>query len=227
MPPSHGAFSTEVLAATSEGMESMMSERLASYRRRPAVAPEREAGRDDDLLIARAAQGDDAACRELVDRHLAGILAFAARTLGDPIEAEDVAQDTFERMWLHAAGWQPGRARLTTWLHRIAYNLCVDRLRKRREDVLDDSNESRDPKPTAPDLIAEKELAGHVRDALGRLTDQQRIALTLCHYQGLRNAEAAEVMELTVEAVESLLVRARRSIRAQLESIAPSLLGEG
>jgi RNA polymerase sigma-70 factor (ECF subfamily) len=177
--------------------------------------------------MGKAARGDAAACRELVDRHLARILAFAARTLGDPTEAEDVAQETFERMWSHAAHWEAGRGRLTTWLHRIALNLCLDRLRKRREHPADDTEEAPDPAPAAADLLAAKEIASHVRSALARLTDQQRIAVTLCHYQGLRNAEAAEVMDLSVEAVESLLVRGRRSLRSQLKHIAPHLLQEG
>ncbi len=177
----------------------------------------------DCACMAGVAGGDDAAYRTLVERHLRRIHAFAARTLGDVSEAEDVAQETCERMWAHASRWQSGKGQLSTWLHRVALNLCLDRLRKRREEPADNI-EVEDPAPAAADILEQQEIATHVRRALNRLTDQQRAAIALCYYQGLQNSQAAEVMELSVEAVESLLARGRRSMRTQLQEIAPQLL---
>ena len=181
----------------------------------------------DDDLMRRVAGGDHDACRVLVDRHLGRIVAFAARTLGDPAEAEDVAQDAFLRLWAHAARWQPGAARLTTWLHRVALNLCLDRLRRRPHTALDDAPEPVDPSPDMSTVLHRRDVALRVRDELARLTDAQRAALTLCHYQGIRNYEAAEMMGITVEALESLLARARRTLRERLRPLAPQLLEDG
>ena len=86
----------------------------------------------DDELVAAVASGDEAACRALMDRHLTRILALARRMLGNQADAEEVAQEVFLRVWTHADRWEPGQARFGTWLHRVATNLCLDRLRKNR-----------------------------------------------------------------------------------------------
>jgi RNA polymerase sigma-70 factor (ECF subfamily) len=81
----------------------------------------------DEELMLRVARGDRDACRLLVERHLRRVVAFAARVLASPSEAEDVAQEAFARVWTGAASWRPGVARFTTWLHRVVLNLCLDR----------------------------------------------------------------------------------------------------
>ena len=172
-----------------------------------------------------AGRGDHHACEQLVTTHLARIVAFADRMLGDHHEAEDVAQETFTRLWQHAARWRPGRARLSTWLHRVASNLCIDRLRRRRESALDDAPALLDPAPGPAEHAHRRELGQHVRGALLALPERQRLALTLCHYQGLPQIEAAEIMEVTVDALESLLARGRRGMRGRLRDVAADLLG--
>ncbi len=174
--------------------------------------------------MLRVAQGDHAACQQLAERHLGRILGFATRTLGDPIAAEDVAQEVFTRLWMHAKRWQPGPARLTTWLHRIALNLCLDHLARRREESLDDVPEPLDPAKDAVAHMQERDLREHVTAALQTLPETQRAAITMCHYQGFRNAEAAEVLGVSVEALESLLARGRRTLRERLRTVAPDLL---
>ena len=156
--------------------------------------------------------------------HLPRITAFAARTLGDRTEAEDVAQETFMRLWTHASRWEPGRARLTTWLHRVALNLCRDRLRRASHQALDDVPEPVDPRPEMSTVLHRRQVVGRVQDALMLLTDSQRAALALCHYQGFRNADAAEILGVTVEALESLLARARRTLRERLQPFARELM---
>src|SRR5665213_211359 len=86
----------------------------------------------DDELVVKAGRGDPAAIRALVTRKLPRVLILAFRMLGDPGEAEDVAQETFLRAWKFAPRWRPGQARFDTWLHRVALNLCYDRLRRSR-----------------------------------------------------------------------------------------------
>ncbi len=182
-----------------------------------AASPEADA-----LLMRRVGAGDAAACRLLVDRHLKRIVGFAYRLLGDRSDAEDVAQDTFLRLWRHAHRWRP-RARLTTWLFRVAYNLCIDRLRARRE-------KPSDPLPNPPANPAanlqRSQVARIVGSALGTLPERQRTALALVYHQGLSNIDAAEVMDVSVEAVESLLARGRRGLRKRLAAQRPELMGE-
>ncbi len=105
-------------------------------------------------------------------------------------------------------------------------NVCLDRLAKKREVPVPDPPEMADlgSEPTA--AVHEAQLARHVSAALAMLPDAQRIAITLCHYQGWRNVEAADVMGLSVEALESLLARGRRAMRERLRPVAPALLGE-
>jgi RNA polymerase sigma-70 factor (ECF subfamily) len=175
--------------------------------------------------MLRTGAGDREAFRQLLDRHLGRIVAFAARVLGNPAGAEDVAQETFLRLWTHASRWQP-TARLSTWLHRVALNLCFDNLKRARDVALDDIAEPQDPGPSLTARVQAGEIGRHVNATLAQLPAQQRVAITLCHYQGLRNTEAAEVMDVSVEALESLLARGRRKLRARLRGLLPDLLGE-
>lgn len=173
---------------------------------------------DEELLI-RIADGDPAASRALVARKLPRILGLAQRMLGDKTEAEDVAQEAFLRVWRQAPKWRPGQARFDTWLHRVSLNLCYDRLRRRREIATDDPPEVVDDGP-APDRGLEAADTGRrVGQALAQLPDRQRDAVVLCHYQELGNIEAAAVMGVTVEALESLLSRGRRSLRVALADL--------
>jgi len=180
---------------------------------------------DEDLMV-RAGTGDRAACERLVERHLGRVVGLAQRMLGNRSDAEDIAQDVFLRLWSAAPRWQHGTARFSTWLHRVAMNACLDRIAKKREVTGDEVPDVADARPDPSGVVQAADLARHVNAALARLPDTQRAAVTLCHYQGLRNVEAAEVMSVSVEALESLLARARRALRAHLGAVAPALLGE-
>ena len=178
----------------------------------------------DQELMEQIGLGDRDACRILVERHLDRILAFAERTLGNRSEAEEVAQEVFTRVWLHAARWKRTEAKVTTWLFRVAMNLCLNRIAKHRETSLEVVAEPASDEPQPPIGIAKKELSWHVNRALQELPEKQRIAINLCHYQGWKNSEAAEIMDLSLEAVESLLARGRRGLKNKLSEIGPELL---
>lgn len=173
----------------------------------------------DGDLVLRVGRGDPAAAQALVARKLPRVLALAHRMLGDAGEAEDVAQEAMLRVWRHAPGWKPGQARFDTWLHRVAMNLCYDRLRRRRERPTADVPEQTDP-GFAPDRgLQAADIGRQVEAALQALPARQREALVLCHYQELGNIEAAAVMAVSVEALESLLSRGRRALRAALADV--------
>lgn len=170
----------------------------------------------DSTLIARVGCGEPAAARMLVAAKLPRILGLATRMLCDPAEAEDVAQEAFVRVWRNAGAWQPGRARFDTWLHTVVLNLCRDRLRRRREMISDTVPDAADPTPDAEAGLIEAERGSAVAAAIAALPERQREAIVLVHYQDLSGAEAASALEISVEALESLLARGRRTLRAQL-----------
>jgi RNA polymerase sigma-70 factor, ECF subfamily len=201
-----------------------------SFARAGAAAPATstlEASQvDDDTDLERmqkVGRGDQRAYRELVDRYLASITRFAQRLLNDAGEAEEVAQETFLRLWTQASKFEP-RAKPKTWLYRIARNQCIDRLRKRRDASADLDALPGGDRPSG--LLARKETAEEVERALAALPERQRAAITLVHYEGLDGSEACEVLDVSSEALESLLARGRRSLREQLRHLARET-GEG
>ncbi|EHP44000.1 ECF subfamily RNA polymerase sigma-24 subunit [Cupriavidus basilensis OR16] len=167
----------------------------------------------DDVLLARVGRHDAAAVREMVSRKLPRVLALATRMLGDRGEAEDVAQEVFMRLWREAARWQPGRARFDTWLHRVALNLCYDRLRGTQEQAIEAMPEQAAPGAGPEEALDVAAQGARVGAALAKLPARQREALVLQYYQELPNGEAAALMGISIEALESLLARARRNLR--------------
>ena len=152
----------------------------------------------------------------LVGRHLEAIHAFNYRLLRNAEDAADLAQEAFLRVWSRAGTYRPGRVKVTTWLHRIARNLCIDLHRRRKDSEQLDGSEP-DESSSAPDQApAEQRLAAALARELAALPERQRTALMLCHRQGMSNRDAAVVLGVSVDALESLLARGRRTLRVAL-----------
>lgn len=146
--------------------------------------------------------------------------------LGNRHAAEDAAQETFLRLWRHAPRWRPRGAKFATWLYRVAMNICLDHLRKTKRVAPEEAAPERADPADRPDdayFAGEKRFA--VDAALARLPARQRMAITLCHFEELSNIEAAEIMDVSVEALESLLARGRRALREDLRPLRDNLMG--
>lgn len=175
----------------------------------------------DDALLQRFADGDQSAARALTLRLTPRALAVSYRMLGDRAEAEDVAQEAMMRLWKIAPDWRVGEAKVSTWLHRVVSNLSIDRIRKRRRSGpgLDEVAEPQDPAPSAVAVLMAADRASAVRMALDALPDRQKQAVTLRHFEGLGNPEIGEIMEISIEAVESLLSRGRRALATAMRAL--------
>lgn len=178
-------------------------------------------GVSDEALMVLYANGDPDAARLLTLRLTPRILGYAARLLGgDRAEAEDVAQEAMLRLWRVAPEWRQNEAKVSTWLFRVATNLVTDRLRSRqrrgRTDTLDDAPEVADGQPGAEAGLIEADRMAALQQALSELPERQRQAVVLRHIEGLSNPEIAVIMDLGVEAVESLTARGKRALAAIL-----------
>ncbi|HYD72462.1 MAG TPA: RNA polymerase sigma factor [Candidatus Binatia bacterium] len=181
----------------------------------------------DAELVRNIGAGDGRAAEALVRRHLPRMVGLARRMLGDASEAEDVAQDVFLRVWREAPRWKPGAAKFETWMHRVALNLCYDRLRRRRESPDPDAGVNiADSGPMPAEQWLARQRAARVDAALAELSERQRAAIVLVHYQELTNIAAAEMLDVSVEALESLLARGRRALKAALADVVDDLMGD-
>ncbi len=169
-----------------------------------------------EALLERFASGDPTASRILTTRLLPRVLAHAQRLLGHPAEAEDVAQEAMLRLWKIAPDWRQGEAKVTTWLYRVTGNLCIDRLRRRGGVGLDEVPELEDERPGPADGMQTKARADALQTALTHLPARQAQAVILRHIEELGNPEIAEIMDISVEAVESLVARGKRSLAEKL-----------
>ena len=172
----------------------------------------------DDALLVLYANGDAAAAAELTARLVPRLLPFCNRMLRDLAEAEDVVQEAMLRLWKMAPDWVPGAAKPSTWLFRVASNLCTDRLRKKRGIGLDQIAEPADDAPGAEAQLMQAERLSALDAALETLPDRQRQAVVLRHIEGMSNPEIADILEISVEAVESLTARGKRALAESLAS---------
>ncbi|WP_295073336.1 RNA polymerase sigma factor [Tabrizicola sp.] len=174
----------------------------------------------DEALMVLYANGDRHAALALTQRVTPRVLAYAARLLGgDRAEAEDVAQETMLRLWRVAPDWRQGETKVTTWAYRVATNLCIDRQRSRgrkRQMALDDAPEVADDAVGVEGRLQDAGRMAALEAALAELPERQRQAVVLRHLEGMTNPEIAAIMEIGVEAVESLTARGKRSLAAIL-----------
>jgi RNA polymerase sigma-70 factor (ECF subfamily) len=171
---------------------------------------------DDETLITMSRDGDEAAVRTLVARHMDQAYRIAYRMVGHRAQAEDIAQDVLARMLTYRQGWF-STASFHTWLRRAVINRGIDEFRKRRPSTtLDDAGELSSGDPDQEQVMLATESERRVSAGVLALPDRQRAAITLCFYENMGLAEAAAVLNTSVGAVESLLHRAKATLRERL-----------
>ncbi|MDB5680108.1 sigma-70 family RNA polymerase sigma factor [Sphingomonas bacterium] len=184
--------------------------------RQTAPARETVAVESDDAVMARIAGRDALAFSRVVEAQVGLVHRVAYRMLGDAAEAEDVAQEALLRLWASADRWRAGQAGIAAWLTRVAVNLCLDRLRRRRFASDAEVPDRPDGAALADEAMAGEQLRAAALAALGDLSERHRAAIVLTYYEELPNAAAAEVLEMKLKAFESLLLRARGAMRERL-----------
>ena len=172
----------------------------------------------DNSLLAAFAKGDRGAAQQLTEQLMPKIHAHAYYRLGNIADAEDVTQEAFLKLWKVAPSWEQDKAQVSTWLYRVVSNLCKDRYRRATLEgmvsVQEPINESQSPTSKIEEEIRQKALY----TAMTTLPESQRLAVQLRHIDELTNPQIAEIMELSVEAVESLTARGKRKLTKILQS---------
>jgi len=179
-------------------------------------------------LMARIAEGDEYAFEILVHRHQTSVLNLIYRFIGDRVQAKDLCQEVFLRVWQAAGSYKP-EAKFTTWIYRITANLCFNELKASRHKKWSQflrpgaNYETRgeedlpDRSPSAEDLVLAQERNQQIAEALQSLPEKQRMAMILKRYDDLSYGEIARVLGCSISAVDSLLVRAKRTLQEKLK----------
>jgi RNA polymerase sigma-70 factor (ECF subfamily) len=179
-------------------------------------------------LMARVAEGDDYAFQILVNRHQASVLNMIYRFMGDRSKSEDLAQETFLQVWRAAKSYQR-KSKFTTWLYRICVNLCLNEIKSARRkkwlQFFQNAPDSKHPEndtlvdesPNPEDRLLARERNQQITNALQSLPENQRIALILKRYDDLSYEEISRILHCSVSAVDSLLVRAKRTLQKKFE----------
>lgn len=169
----------------------------------------------DEQLMQRTSESDAPAFQELLNRYSRKVYALAWRLTMHSTDAEDLAQEVFLKIWKNASSWQP-TAKLETWLYRVLYNHFIDTKRRQKpiENGVSENIVSMDSSPEQ--ALVDKASQTEIAVAMEALPERQREALVLCYYQDLKAKEAADILSISTGALESLLFRARQTLKEKL-----------
>lgn len=171
-------------------------------------------------MLEHIADGSHHAFSILVERHTPRFYAVAYRFLRSRAEAEDIVQDAFLKLWERPGMWQSDRqAKFTTWFYRVVVNLCLDKQKKKAPLPMPEYVEFADGTPAQDEMLAARQAQQVLEAAIAQLPERQRTALNLCFYEGLSNQEAADIMGVNLKALQSLLMRAKMTLKDECNKV--------
>jgi RNA polymerase sigma-70 factor (ECF subfamily) len=173
----------------------------------------------DEELMARVASGDQPAFRRLMALHMGRAIRVAETVVRHAGEADDIAQEAFIRIWRSAGSFDPGRARFTTWMHRIVVNLAIDWRRRAGGEAVEITDDIPLDEVGALDALIAAEQQRALQVALTQLPERQRVAIALFHFEGISGRASAEALNLSESAFDSLLTRARNTLRHRVREV--------
>jgi len=174
---------------------------------------------NDDELLERIQDGSHEAFSVLVRRHTERFYRLAFRFVQNKEGAEDIVQDAFVKLWEDPAKWRPERnTKFTTWFYRVVVNLCLDWQRKKRPTELEDEALLSDERPSVDERLIRAEEQAMLEKETASLPERQRTALHLCFEEGLSNQEAADIMGINLKALQSLIMRAKATLKERMRS---------
>jgi RNA polymerase sigma-70 factor (ECF subfamily) len=175
--------------------------------------------KDDNELLALIQDGSNQAFALLVERHTERFYRLAYRYLQNKEAAEDAIQDAFLKLWENPALWQPERnSKFTTWFYRVVVNLCLDMRKKKAPVALDDEMPLIDDREPVDELMMRAQEQKLLEREIAALPERQQTALNLCFDEGLSNQEAAEIMGVNLKALQSLIMRAKTTLKEQMKA---------
>ena len=175
--------------------------------------------KDDRELLALVQGGSHRAFSELVERHTERFYRLAFRYLQSKEAAEDVVQDAFLKLWENPAIWQADKnTKFTTWFYRIMVNLCLDRQKRKRPVELNEEMVLIDNRESADQAMVRREEQKVLEREIAALPERQRTALNLCFDEGLSNQDAADVMGVNLKALQSLIMRAKTTLKERMKN---------
>lgn len=188
-----------------------------SSEERHLVQDSRDGEPGDDHLLCAISGGDREAFKRLMTRHARPMLALATRITRNADDADEIVQEVFLKVWATASKWQPdGKAKFATWLYRVVLNACLDRGRRKPFSPLEEAGDPPDPAPAGLDIAMARQRDGVLAEIMGEMPPRQRQALSLYYFSDLSAPQAADVLDLSVSALEALLVRGKRTLKAAL-----------
>lgn len=181
----------------------------------------------DDVLLGRIADGDRRAFQDLMTRYVRTMISLAQRIAGNPDDADEVVQEAFLKVWKLAPRWRrDGEAHFSTWLYRVVLNRALDVRRRKPFAALDEAGDPADPSPDSLDQAINQQRRALLLEAMASLPERQRAALSLHYFSEISAPQAAQVLEVSLSAMESLLIRGKRGLKACLERRGLTSMGD-
>lgn len=173
---------------------------------------------DDESLIQRIRKGSHAAFAVLVNRYSKRFYSIAYRLVINKADAEDIVQEAFLKVWYRPQLWNPDKqVKFTTWLYKVVINLCLDHNKKKKPLALPEDLELADKQPGQDVLLDIHQRQALLDHFMQKLPERQELALNLCFYEGLSNKEAAEIIGVEVKALQSLIMRAKTTLKDKVK----------